>query len=384
MDNISFDFEVVSHSLELLSFRLACQDYTCVHQAPDFILFVCLFERQRFQSVAQPGFRLSAMSPSQVSQTAGVPLKSRVRQLVCPKSPARLEATVAPGVERGLRVTVPALLGRLMCLVQKELQSGPSLTPETSILPSNSCARQDAQTSPELHQPDPDTGKPVFICAHNGHRKCHHRKAESPVSIQRGLRHPGPGQVSPHPRYSRHLLARHFPSMESHLDILLPRFFRRLDKDGSRSLDAEELRQGLGQLGLDVGEAEAEALCKRWDRDGSGTLDLEEFLQALQPPMSQAREAVIAAAFAKLDQTGDGVVTVDDLRGVYSGRAHPKVRSGEWTEDEALHQFLDNFDTFEKDGQVTLAEFQDYYRGLSASVDTDSEFVAMVSNAWRL
>lgn len=136
--------------------------------------------------------------------------------------------------------------------------------------------------------------------------------------------------------------------------------------------------------------------------------------------MSQAREAVIAAAFAKLDQTGDGVVTVDDLRGVYSGRAHPKVRSGEWTEDEALHQFLDNFDTFEKDGQVcspgtshrgsfpdlgptqpspiiachptpppthaqvTLAEFQDYYRGLSASVDTDSEFVAMVSNAWRL
>lgn len=72
----------------------------------------------------------------------------------------------------------------------------------------------------------------------------------------------------------------------------------------------------------------------------------------LQPPMSQAREAVIAAAFAKLDQTGDGVVTVDDLRGVYNGQAHPKVRSGEWSEDEALHQFLDNFDTFEKDGQV--------------------------------
>lgn len=74
-----------------------------------------------------------------------------------------------------------------------------------------------------------------------------------------------------------------------------------------------------------------------------------------QPPMSQAREAVIAAAFAKLDQTGDGVVTVDDLRGVYSAQAHPKVRSGEWTEDEALRQFLGNFDTFEKDGQVCLS-----------------------------
>lgn len=122
--------------------------------------------------------------------------------------------------------------------------------------------------------------------------------------------------------------------------------------------------------------------------------------------MSQAREAVIAAAFAKLDRSGDGVVTVDDLRGVYNGRAHPKVRSGEWTEEEVLRRFLDNFDASEKDGQVgacapppppgcwspltarlpqvTLAEFQDYYSSVSASVDTDEEFVAMMTSAWRL
>ncbi|KAF6305888.1 calcyphosine [Rhinolophus ferrumequinum] len=137
----------------------------------------------------------------------------------------------------------------------------------------------------------------------------------------------------------------------------LARFFRRLDRDKSRSLDARELQGGLAELGLALDMAEAEGVCKRWDRDGSGTLDLEEFLRALRPPMSQAREAVIAAAFAKLDRSGDGVVTVDDLQGVYSGRAHPKV---------------------------TLAEFQDYYSGVSASVDTDEEFVAMMTSAWRL
>ncbi|XP_020022092.2 calcyphosin [Castor canadensis] len=164
----------------------------------------------------------------------------------------------------------------------------------------------------------------------------------------------------------------------------LARFFRRLDRDGSRSLDARELRRGLAELGLVLDKAEAEGVCRRWDRDGSGTLDLEEFLQALRPPMSQARKAVISAAFAKLDRSGDGVVTVDDLRGVYSGHAHPKVRSGEWTEEEALHCFLDTFDASNKDGQVTLAEFQDYYSGLSASVDTDEEFVAMMTSVWRL
>uniref|UniRef100_A0A2K5ELM5 EF-hand domain-containing protein n=1 Tax=Aotus nancymaae TaxID=37293 RepID=A0A2K5ELM5_AOTNA len=162
------------------------------------------------------------------------------------------------------------------------------------------------------------------------------------------------------------------------------RFFRRLDRDGSRSLDTDEFRQGLAKLGLVLDQAEAEGVCRRWDCDGSGTLDLEEFLRALRPPMSQAREAVIAAAFAKLDRSGDGVVTVDDLRGVYSGRAHPKVRSGEWTEDEVLRRFLDNFDSSEKDGQVTLAEFQDYYSGVSASINTDEEFVAMMTSAWQL
>ncbi|KAM5238546.1 calcyphosin isoform 2-T2 [Ctenodactylus gundi] len=137
----------------------------------------------------------------------------------------------------------------------------------------------------------------------------------------------------------------------------LARFFRHLDQDRSRSLDAEELQRGLAELGLTVDLVEAEAVCQRWDRDGSGTLDLEEFLRAVRPPMSLAREAVIKAAFRKLDRSGDGVVTVDDLRGVYSGCDHPKV---------------------------TLVEFQDYYSGLSASVDTDEEFVAMVTSAWQL
>uniref|UniRef100_F7DSR6 EF-hand domain-containing protein n=3 Tax=Ornithorhynchus anatinus TaxID=9258 RepID=F7DSR6_ORNAN len=164
----------------------------------------------------------------------------------------------------------------------------------------------------------------------------------------------------------------------------LARFFRRLDTDKSQALDAAELQQGLAELGLHLEAAEVEQLCKRYDRDGSGTVDLEEFLRAVRPPMSRAREEVVAAAFAKLDRSGDGVVTVGDLQGVYSGQSHPKVRSGEWTEEQVLRHFLDNFDSPDKDGQVTAEEFLDYYSGVSTSVNTDEEFVAMVQSAWRL
>ena len=72
------------------------------------------------------------------------------------------------------------------------------------------------------------------------------------------------------------------PLIFSNPTPLPPRFFRRLDRDGSRSLDVGELQRGLAELGLVLDAAEMEGVCRRWDRDGSGTLDLEEFLRALR------------------------------------------------------------------------------------------------------
>uniref|UniRef100_A0A9L0RI54 EF-hand domain-containing protein n=1 Tax=Equus caballus TaxID=9796 RepID=A0A9L0RI54_HORSE len=268
---------------------------------------------------------------------------------------------------------------------------GPSQSPEPPS-PSNSPTRQDALPTlgkaaarglEDRRRESPRTlSHPAAQRTPTQHGCCGRHRGEAPgtVPVSRGLGHPGPGQVSCPLAPSRPPA----PGITLQPRPLPLRFFRRLDRDGSRALDAAELQRGLAKLGLALDTAEAEGVCRRWDRDGSGTLDLEEFLRALRPPMSQAREAVIAAAFAKLDRSGDGVVTVDDLRGVYNGRAHPKVRSGEWTEEEVLRRFLDNFDASEKDGQVTLAEFQDYYSGVSASVDRDEEFVAMMTSAWRL
>lgn len=69
--------------------------------------------------------------------------------------------------------------------------------------------------------------------------------------------------------------------------------------------------------------------------------------------MSNARKEVIMEAFRKLDKTGDGVITVEDLRGVYNVRNHPKFQNGEWTEDQIFRKFLDSFDSpNDKDGKV--------------------------------
>ncbi|CAI5799227.1 calcyphosin [Podarcis lilfordi] len=165
----------------------------------------------------------------------------------------------------------------------------------------------------------------------------------------------------------------------------LARFFRVMDDDRSKTLDLEEFVQGLRDAGVPLERSEAQEIFAFCDKNRSGTLDFDEFLEALRPPMSEARKEVIRQAFQKLDRTGDGLVTVEDLRGVYNGRSHPKFKSGEWTEEQVFRSFLDSFDSpDDKDGKVTAEEFLNYYSAVSASIDSDDYFVGMVKAAWKI
>ena len=61
--------------------------------------------------------------------------------------------------------------------------------------------------------------------------------------------------------------------------------------------------------------------------------------------MNKARISVVDEAFRKLDKTGDGFVTIEDLRGVYDVKNHPKYLNGEATEEDLYIKFLANFET---------------------------------------
>ena len=150
-------------------------------------------------------------------------------------------------------------------------------------------------------------------------------------------------------------------------------------------MEAEELCVGLGEAGVEVTKEEVELMMAKWDEDCSGDLNFDEFLKGLRGVLSEDRQAIVDAAWSKFDVDGTGAITVDDLKGGgYDCSQHPKFQSGEMTEEEIFAEFLGAFGDKDGDGSITQEEWNDYYRGISSSFDTDDQFIQSITNAWKL
>ena len=93
---------------------------------------------------------------------------------------------------------------------------------------------------------------------------------------------------------------------------------------------------------------------------------------------------MVDKAFLKFDADGCGTIEASDLKGIYSAHMHPKVISGEMTEDEVFLEFLTNFGDKNGDGKISRQEWNDYYAAVSSSVDNDEHFVQLMKTAWKL
>ena len=166
----------------------------------------------------------------------------------------------------------------------------------------------------------------------------------------------------------------------------LARTFRALDSyDGNKKLTRDELIVGLRENGMHaMSQADAQLLCDYFDKNRDGTINFDEFLEGVRGKLNPTRQAIVDKAFYKFDKDHSGVITTADMKGVYSAARHPKVRSGEMTEEQVFKEFLTKFGDKDGDGDVEKSEWDDYYGGISASVDNDEEFVQILVNAWKL
>ena len=162
------------------------------------------------------------------------------------------------------------------------------------------------------------------------------------------------------------------------------RSFRIMDDNGDRKIDKQEFYWGIKDLGANISMNEAQILLNHLDTNKDGVVSYDEFLFGLRGAPNETRQEIINQAFAKFDADGNGTVTSADLRVVYDTSNHPKVQSGEMTDEEVFVQFLASFGDRNGDGIITKQEWDDYYAAVSANIDNDNHFIQLMRNAWKL
>ena len=158
---------------------------------------------------------------------------------------------------------------------------------------------------------------------------------------------------------------------------------RRMDRNGNKKLDEDELKEGLAVYGVHPSKEEMKTLMAYFDRDGDRSIGVTEFLRGVRGRMARRRVKLVRTAFGLLDKTADETITVEDLLQAYDTSQHPEVISGDASPDDILAQFLELWDK-DRNGTVTWQEFLDYYKDISCGIDDDAYFELMMRNAWHI
>jgi len=138
-------------------------------------------------------------------------------------------------------------------------------------------------------------------------------------------------------------------------------------------------------MGCTFSKKEAGILLDYLDLNNDGNVSFDEFLVGVRGKPNEQRQAIIDQAFNKFNRDdSDDVITASDLKNVYDCSKHPKVISGEMTQDEVFTEFLGCFGDKNHDGKITRNEWNDHYAAVSSSIDNDDHFCLMMTNAWKL
>jgi Ca2+-binding EF-hand superfamily protein len=160
------------------------------------------------------------------------------------------------------------------------------------------------------------------------------------------------------------------------------RAFQAVDEDRDYSLSTQEFKNGLKTLGVVLTDQESLQVVQLF-AIGNG-VSFNAFLSALKGPLSEQRRSAVLDTWAQFKKDSQGCMDDTDLQERYDPSHHPLVRQGLKTQNQVLtdvgHAF--NRGMPKGKGKVTEQEFLDYNAAISANVEDDALFDAIVRDAW--
>jgi calcyphosin len=164
----------------------------------------------------------------------------------------------------------------------------------------------------------------------------------------------------------------------------LARTFWIMDNNGNGTLSADEFKDSLLEYGISLTKDQADEILRKFDKNKDGLVNFNEFLWFLRGDINPFWQGLILQAYKKLDANRDGRVRLDDIAKIYDASKHPDVLSGKASPEDVYMEFMSMWDTQEIDGIISPLEFTEYFKDVSASIDSDQYFEAMIKRAWGI
>ncbi|KAG5830688.1 hypothetical protein ANANG_G00313290 [Anguilla anguilla] len=160
---------------------------------------------------------------------------------------------------------------------------------------------------------------------------------------------------------------------------------RAADASGEGVLGKEEIRRAMQEFHLTLPDKDLDAVWRMLDQNGDGRVDCGEFMRGVMGEMNEFRKSFVRKAYMKLDPNKSGSVPMTDIEKFYCAKGHPKVVSGESTEEELKAGYIQSLrDACLDPREVSYCEFEDYYEGLSVGVPGDQDFANVLKNSWGI
>lgn len=160
-------------------------------------------------------------------------------------------------------------------------------------------------------------------------------------------------------------------------------FFKKMDTDGSGSIDPIEFKYGMREFGLDLSEIEVSEIVKHFDTNRDGKISFDEMIAMLRGSLNDRRTRAVNAVFSKLDRLNLGALELQALEAAYRADNHPAVRNGSTSAQGIANEFSNAWSTQRKNGLITRDEFIEYYTEAGAHIQKDEDFEALLRAVWN-
>ena len=165
--------------------------------------------------------------------------------------------------------------------------------------------------------------------------------------------------------------------------------FSLFDKNKTQTLDQDEFKKVIKEYCPVFSPTEIETLFNSFDYDGVGTINYNEFLRIIRGPMNDKRKNAVLQLFDRLDTKGDGYIDIHDIKLMCNADGHPDANNGK-KPDQVYYEFIESINMYAQNmkggsnkDKISRDEWLEYYNNISASIDKDNYFLAMIQNCWN-